>query len=208
MGMLLPTAEGEPLERALAELFDRFGGMGFAELQRVDEREFRDFARRFGETMRSMPFQLPENLLLIIRAVSVTSGVCTALNPAFNIWTAIEPYAKRLTARGGTDAAREIVREVVATAGTIARLPRQLDEVITLLQRGRLSIELPGIDHRLHSLEKLIQRAVSAVVFASLLLGGIFLRQSDAVFGWVLIAGSVIPLLHAVFAGIGRRRER
>ena len=94
--MLLPTAEGAPLEHAMSELFARFGGMGFAELQKIDPREFKDFADKFGKVMRAMPFQLPENLLLIIRAVGVTSGVCTALNPAFNIWTAIEPYAARL----------------------------------------------------------------------------------------------------------------
>ena len=85
MGMLLPAAEGAPLEHAMSELFARFGGMGFAELQKIDPREFKDFADKFGKVMRAMPFQLPENPLLIIRAVGVTSGVCTALNPAFNI---------------------------------------------------------------------------------------------------------------------------
>src|SRR5690554_5416410 len=69
MGMLLPTAESAPLELALGELFDRFGGMGFAELQSLDPSEYKDFADKFGKTMRSMPFQLPEDLLLIIRAV-------------------------------------------------------------------------------------------------------------------------------------------
>src|SRR5690606_29396569 len=59
MGMLLPTAESAPLELALGELFARFGGMGFAELRNVDPNEFRDFADKFGRTMRSMPFQLP-----------------------------------------------------------------------------------------------------------------------------------------------------
>lgn len=202
MGVLLPSAEGAPLENAMGELFDRFGGMGFAELQKVDPTEFTDFADKFGHVMRTMPFQLPENFLLIIRAVSVTSGVCTALNPAFNVWTAIEPYAKRLTREEGGGAARAMIQQAVATVGVIARLPQQLDNLSTLMQRGQLSIETPGVDRRLRALEQLAQRAVSAIIFAGLLLGGIFLKPTDPVLGGVLMAVSALPLLHAVFAGI------
>jgi len=202
MGVLLPSAEGAPLEHAMGELFDRFGGMGFAELQKVDPTEFTDFADKFGHVMRTMPFQLPENFLLIIRAVSVTSGVCTALNPGFNVWTAIEPYAKRLTREESGGAARAAIRQAVDTVGVIARLPQQLDSLSMLMQRGQLSIETPGVDRRLRALEQLAQRAVSAIIFAGLLLGGIFLKPSDPIPGGVLMAVSVLPLLHAVFAGI------
>lgn len=205
MGMLLPFAEAASLERAMSELFDRFGGMGFAELRKVDPHEFRDFAEKFGDVVRTMPFQLPEDLLLIIRAVSVTSGVSTALNPAFNIWTAIEPYAARLTSDERGAAARTLLKQVVETAGVVARLPGQLDALSTLIQRGRLSIEIPGVDRRLRALDRLGRQAVSAVIFAGLLLGGIFLKQTDEVLGWVLISASALPLLHAVFAGMAGR---
>lgn len=209
MGMLLPSAESAPLELALGELFDRFGGMGFAELQNIDPSEFKDFGDKFGRTMRTMPFQLPEDLLLIIRAVSVTSGVCTALNPSFNIWTAIEPYAARLTQRESGTAARAVVQQLLTTAGDIARLPGQLDALFTLIQRGQLAVSTPGLDRRIRSFENLARRVLSAIVFAGLLLGGIYLKQSEQVLGWVLIVGSGIPLIHAMFAGItGRGRER
>lgn len=207
MGVLLPSAEGAPLERAMSELFDRFGGMGFAELQKVNPDEFVDFAEKFGDVMRTMPFQLPENFLLIIRAVSVTSGVCSGLNPEFNVWTAIEPYAKRLTRDQSGGTIKMLAQQVFDTAGLIARLPQQFDDLNTMLQRGQLSVETPGVDRRLHALERLAQRAVSAVIFAGLLLGGIFLKQTDPIFGWALMAASAIPLLHALFAGIGRRHR-
>ncbi len=209
MGMLLPSAEGAPLEHAMSELFDRFGGLGFAELQKVDPREFKDFADKFGKVMRTMPFQLPENLLLIIRAVSVTSGVSTSLNPAFNIWTAIEPYAQRLTRNEGKNTLRALAEQALATAGVIARLPQQLDDLSTLIQREQLAIRTPGLDLRVRAFERLTQRVLSAIVFAGLLIGGIFLKQTDEVFGWVLMAVSGLPLLHALFAGIfSRERSR
>ena len=46
VGVLLPSADTAELERAMTQLFARFGGMGFAELQEVDPREFRAFADR------------------------------------------------------------------------------------------------------------------------------------------------------------------
>lgn len=207
MGVLLPTAESEPLELAMSELFARFGGMGFAELQKVDPDDYVDFAKEFGDVMRSMPFQLPEDFLLIIRAVSVTSGVCTALNPDFNVWTAIEPYAKRLTSKGVNDTVKVFAQQALETAALVVKLPQQLTEINALLQQGKLSVKTPGVDARLSSLERLGQRAVSAIIFAGLLLGGIFLKRTDEVFGWALMGASVFPLLHAMFAGIGGRRR-
>lgn len=207
MGMLLPTAEGAPLENAMSELFERFGGMGFAQLRNVNPREFKDFADKFGDVVRTMPFQLPENLLLIIRAVSVTSGVSTALNPAFNIWTAIEPYAQRLTRDEGGNALRAAAEQAMTTAAVIARLPQQLSDLSTLIQREQLAIRTPGLDQRVRSFERLTQRVLSAIVFAGLLIGGIFLKQTDTVFGWVLMGASVLPLLHTLLAGIVSRDQ-
>lgn len=123
MGVLLRTAETAPLERAMGELFDRFGGMGFAELQRVDPEEFRAFGNEFGEVMRTMPFQLPENFLLIIRAVSVTSGVASNLNSSYNVWTAIEPFAQRLARDEGGGTVKELAKQALSSAGLLLRLP-------------------------------------------------------------------------------------
>ena len=55
--------------------------------------------------------------------------------------------------------------------------------------------------------ERAAQRVVSAVLFVGLFVGGILLRVDEPVWGVTLMVLSVIPLLHAVFAGLfGRRR--
>jgi predicted unusual protein kinase regulating ubiquinone biosynthesis (AarF/ABC1/UbiB family) len=91
VGVLLPSADTAELERAMTKLFARFGGMGFAELQEVDPREFRAFAIEFGDVVRSLPFQFPENFLLIIRAMSLVSGNCSSLNPRSTSGTPSSP---------------------------------------------------------------------------------------------------------------------
>jgi predicted unusual protein kinase regulating ubiquinone biosynthesis (AarF/ABC1/UbiB family) len=206
LGVLLPSAETTDLEQAMTQLFARFGGMGFAELQAVDPKELRDFGLEFGEVVRALPFQLPENFLLIVRAMSLTSGMCSSLNPAFNIWDAVEPYAARLLREQGGNVVQSFLREAASVAGTLARLPKRVDDLATRIEEGRVAVDIPKLDRRLSRIERLASRVISAAIFAGLLIGGIYLRSQDFTFGTALIIASVPALLHALFAGITGRR--
>ncbi|GAA4166392.1 AarF/ABC1/UbiB kinase family protein [Gryllotalpicola daejeonensis] len=205
VGILLPSADTAELERAMTRLFDRFGGMGFAQLRRVDPREFRDFGQEFGRVVRSLPFQLPENFLLVIRSMSLTSGVCSALDPEFNIWDAIEPFAQRLLREEGGNVVASAAREIVSAAGVFARLPGRIDTLITRVNDGVVTVATPALDIRLSRLERLIRRAVGAVLFAGFLIGGVLLVPSALPAGIVLMCVSALPLGYALLAGGGRR---
>ena len=205
VGILLPSADTAELERAMTQLFARFGGMGFAELRDVDPREFRDFAREFGDVVRSLPFQLPENFLLIVRAMSLTSGMCSGLDPAFNVWDAVEPYAAQLLRDERGNIVQGFAQDALATAGLMAGLPKRLDRLVTRVEDGTVSVEAPRIDKRLARLERVGRRIVSAVLFAGLFVGGLILRADDEVWGAVLLLVSLVPLVHAVFAGLWSR---
>ena len=206
VGMLLPSADTAELERAMTKLFARFGGMGFAELQDVDPREYRAFAIEFGDVVRTLPFQLPENFLLIVRAMSLTSGMCSSLDPDFNIWNAVEPYSAQLLRSEGGNLLQTVVKQAGTIGGVLARLPQRLDNLITRVEEGAVSVQTPRLDRRLSSLERSVRRAISAILFTGLLIGGILLRVENPVFGTVLMAVSVLPLIHALFAGIVARR--
>jgi predicted unusual protein kinase regulating ubiquinone biosynthesis (AarF/ABC1/UbiB family) len=206
VGALLPSADTAELERAMTKLFARFGGMGFAELQKVDPREFRAFAIEFGDVVRSLPFQLPENFLLIVRAMSLTSGMCSSLDPAFNIWNAVEPYSAQLIRDETGNVIQDFARQVVSTLGILARLPQRADSLITRIDEGTITVQTPRLDRRLATIERGIRQAIAAVIFAALLIGGILLRPHFAVFGTVLMAVSALPLLYAVFSALFARR--
>ncbi|MFV0375571.1 ABC1 kinase family protein [Microbacterium sp.] len=201
IGVLLPTADTAELERALTELFARFGGMGFAQLRDVDPREFRAFADEFGEMVRALPVQLPENFLLIVRAMSLTSGVCSALDPQFNLWDAVEPYAARLVRDERGHLLRDFASQALSLASTVARMPGRVDDLITRIDEGRVVLPDPRVERRVARLERFGRRILSAVLFAGLLIGGAVVRDGDAVFGVVLMWASVPAGLHAVFAG-------
>jgi predicted unusual protein kinase regulating ubiquinone biosynthesis (AarF/ABC1/UbiB family) len=207
VGVLLPTADTAELERAMTKLFARFGGMGFAELQDVDPREFRDFASEFGDVVRTLPFQLPENFLLIVRAMSLTSGMCSSLDPAFNIWNAVEPYSDQLIREERGNLVQDVAKQALSTVGLVAGLPRRLDDLVTKIDEGRVTVATPRLDRRLSNLERIGRQVIAAIVFAGLLIGGILLRGNHVVvFGTVLMAVSGVPLLYVIVAGLFSRR--
>jgi predicted unusual protein kinase regulating ubiquinone biosynthesis (AarF/ABC1/UbiB family) len=206
IGVLLPSADTAELERAMTKLFARFGGMGFAELQDVDPKEFRAFAVEFSDVVRTLPFQLPENFLLIVRAMSLTSGMCSSLDPAFNIWSAVEPYSAQLIRDESGNLLQTVAKQALSTAGLLVRMPARMDNLITRIEEGRITVQTPRLDRRLASLERTGRRVIAAVIFAALLVGGILFRVHALVPGTVLMAVSALPLLYAIFAGVAARR--
>lgn len=201
VGVLLPSADTAELERAMTQLFARFGGMGFAELREVDPREFREFALQFRDVVRSLPFQLPENFLLVIRAMSLTSGVASALDPSFNLWDSIEPYANQLIRDERGNVVQDVARQAVDTVALAARLPRRLDDLVTRFDDGSVAVSVPSVERRLARLERSARQVVAALVFGAVLIAGVLVRADDRVLGTVLMVVSVVPLLFAVFGG-------
>ncbi|WP_342211832.1 ABC1 kinase family protein [Frigoribacterium sp. CFBP 8759] len=204
LGVLLPSADTLGLERAVTATFARFGGMGFAELRQVDPREYREFAGQFGDLIRSLPFQLPEDFLLVLRAMTLTSGVASALDPAFNLWDSVEPYAAQLIRDERGNAVQDVTRRTLDAATVAVRLPGRLDHLVTRLEDSTLEVGSPRIERQLTRIERTARRVVSAVLFAALLIAGAVLRSGDDVVGTVLMATSAVPLLHALLAGRGR----
>lgn len=203
-GVLLPSADSRELERVISHAFARFGGMGFAELRNVDPREFREFATEFSDIMLSLPFQLPANYLLVMRTTSLTSGVCSGLDPAYNLWDSVEPYAQGLL----RDETGGLVGEAVSSVRDAVRisvgLPARIDALLTEAENSGVRVEAPGVERVLLRQERAARRTTSAVLFAALFIGGAVLRLDVGGWGTATMIASAVPLLHALFAG--RRR--
>lgn len=199
VGVLVPSADTAELERAMTHLFARFGGMGFAELREVDPREFLDFAVEFGDLVRSLPFQFPENFLLIIRAMSLTSGVCSSLDARFNLWDSVEPYAAQLLRDERGNIVQDVAQQAFDAAGVALRLPKRLDGLVTRIEDGSLSAANPRLERQVARLNRTARRSVSAVIFGAMLIAGSVVRADDTLLGNILMIASVVPLLHGLW---------
>ena len=199
-GVLLPSANRRDMERIMTQVFARFGGMGFAELRQVDPKEFQDFALEFSDTILTLPFQLPSNFLLLMRASSLTSGVCSGLYPPFNLWDSVEPYAGRLLRDEAGNLVTEVAKNAWEVAGTAWRLPGRIDATLDRIEDGTLEVSSPRLERLAARTERTTRRILWAVVFAALLVAGAMLYSSAPVWGTVVMVSSAVPLAAALFA--------
>ena len=206
IGVLMPSADTVELERALTKVFDRFGGISFVELQTIDPREFKAFVNEFSDIVRALPFQFPENFLLVIRAISLTSGVCSSVNPQFNIWNAIEPYSAKLIKAEGGNVIEAFLRDGLTSLSLLARLPKRVDSLITRAELGQLTLRNPELEKRTTSLARAVRRVISAVLFGVFFISGLLVFPTEHDLGTVLLVISGFPLLHALFADVIARR--
>ncbi|MGC4173959.1 ABC1 kinase family protein [Demequina sp.] len=201
--VLLPGADVHELEVMMTKLFARFGGMGFAELRDVDPKEFVHFADEFGDLLLSQPFQLPENFLLIGRAASLTSGLCSSLDPSYNLWDSVEPYAQQLLKSESGNLVMDFVKQAVDVAQIAWGLPSRVDSVISRLEDGTLPVSVPKVEAAVVRIERIAKRAVGALLFVGLLVAGAVIYDSNHPLGITFMAASAVPFLYALF---GARR--
>ncbi len=208
LGVLLPGADLKLIEMAGAQLFDRFWGKSMKELREIDHAEMMKFGLQFRELMFEMPFQLPQDLLMLGRTVAILSGMCTGLNPEFNLWESIGPYAGKLVANEGLSGWETWLEEGLKILQILVSLPGRADRLMTIMERGDLSVQTPVLNMQVMHLESAVNRISGGIIFASFMISGAILRSSDPVTGNIVMGCSLLPLLWMMFFSRGHRPWR
>lgn len=205
LGVLLPSANVKLLEEASAQIFDRFWGMSMNELRNIQHRDMMKFGLQFRELMTSMPFQLPENLLLLGRTIGILSGMCTGLNAEFNLWLQIAPYAKKLTEGEGGSVFDTFLNEAGEFLKTLIALPGRTERVFGRIERGELNVQMPFVSLQISYLERSMNRLTGGIVFLGLLIAGAILYDSHILLAQGLLGGAGLALFYTMFL-VPRRR--
>ncbi|MGB9674195.1 MAG: ABC1 kinase family protein [Anaerolineales bacterium] len=201
MDILLPGADLSLIEEAEKQLFERYWGMSMRELSKISHAEMHQFAQQFRELMYSMPFQLPQNLLLLGRTVAILSGMCTGLDPNFNVWEQLQPYAQKLIAAEATSNWRVWLDELGDLARTMIAMPSQVSRVLNLLESGQISLKTSQSEAQMRRLEKAIRRLYGAVIFATFGLSGMVLLSNGwEIWGWICVGGGLVALLWSLIS--------
>jgi predicted unusual protein kinase regulating ubiquinone biosynthesis (AarF/ABC1/UbiB family) len=204
LDVLLPGADLKLLEQAEAQLFDRFWGMSMSELRKANHGEMRQFAMQFRELMYEMPFQLPHNLLLLGRTMAILSGMCTGLDPNFNLWGQLAPYAQKMVTEEGISNWEVWLDEIGDLVKELIGLPVQTGRILTRLERGELSVNTPQVNRQIYHLESAVNRLVGSIIFAAFLFGGVLLYQSgDIKLSYLFWGFSSVTLLWMAFFSRG-----
>ena len=193
LDVLLPSADIGQLEKATSLLFESFWGKTAPEMMQMHQDEAIKFVRQFRGLMYEMPFQVPENMILLGRCVSILSGICTGLFPEFNMWTSMVPYAQKLIQTEGGSTWKVILQEVVSTLQVLIALPKKTEALLNRIEQGNLEVHDPELQFRMRRVERGQDRLIKAVLFSAFLLGGIqvYLAKDYWVAGSLGLAGLI-----------------
>jgi predicted unusual protein kinase regulating ubiquinone biosynthesis (AarF/ABC1/UbiB family) len=178
MGFFTPEADTTRIEQAVGTLFDKFWGMGMNDLTNVEFDEMYNFGLQFRDLLSDLPFQIPQDVLYLGRAANILSGMMTALDPSFNPWQALQPFANDLadaTGQTTTRTARDVLGEVLRIGRTTLSLPNQADAFLSRALSGQLELRAQlsaSSTNDLRRIENSVSRLIWAVTFSALLVCG------------------------------------
>jgi predicted unusual protein kinase regulating ubiquinone biosynthesis (AarF/ABC1/UbiB family) len=200
LGMLLPGANLALLEQAQSRLFALFGGKNMSELHEVDRQQMRQFTDDFRELIYDLPFQIPNNLLLLGRTVAILSGMCSGLDPAFDLWRELEPFAQKLVAQEAIPAVGQILGEARKLAAALLAIPPKAERALDRIERDGLAVRTPELSRQLARLERGLNRLIAALLMAALLWAGSqFAIAGRATESRLLLGGAALALLAIVW---------
>ena len=195
LGVLLPNADLELLEQANNRVFDRFWGKTSPEIMEMKSEEALEFMQEFSGLLYEMPFQLPENFILLGRCLAILSGICTGLDAEFNLWTSVAPYGEKLMRSEGGQNWKTWLSEAGKILQTAVGLPMRADALISRLEQGKLEVRTPDLRTQLARLERSQRRTAAAVVFAAFLLTAAQLYLAGSLLLAGLAAGGALMAL-------------
>ena len=196
LDMLLPNADLQLIEQAQAKVFDSIWGMSMAEMQSISYHEMREMGKDFRDLIYQMPFQMPQDLIFLGRTVAILSGMCTGLDPKFNLWENLAPYAQEfLAAEAGGDIVRWL-REAVWIVQIFPTSMRRMNSIMGKIEVGELEVRAPQVSRQINQLEFSVRRLVGALVFAAFLISGVqFYLADEQLLGSILFGSALVALV-------------
>jgi predicted unusual protein kinase regulating ubiquinone biosynthesis (AarF/ABC1/UbiB family) len=139
----------------------------------MHKEEAQEFIDEFGDLIYEMPFQVPENLILLGRCLGILSGMCSGLDPDFNIWQSVSPYTEELVEAEGGGKWNILLDEILGMLQKLLALPAKTDALINQMTQGRMEVRTPALTREVERLTRSQRKIGGAVVFAAFLLGGV-----------------------------------
>ena len=203
-GFLLPGADLERLEQVEGDLLDRYSGLTMRQAREQAMSEWQDLAREYRDILYEMPFQFPANLLFVGRAISILFGMASSLNPDFDLWQSVEPFARQMVIEEARRDWRDVLGELEKGVRLALSLPGQADRFFGEALRGELSVQTvwsPEAMRAVRRVESAVNKLTTAVVFAALLLAAMatYVVNGGDVLSYILFALAAVALLATLF---------
>lgn len=194
LDLLLPGADLELIAKADEELFKHFWGKNMTELTQFDVREMQEIAWEFRDLIYDLPFQVPQDIIFLFRAVGILSGMCTGLDPEFNVWEHLAPYSRQLLAEEAFDQGKVWLSEFGKIIQKLIAFPSRVDTLMLKLEQGQLTIRNPDLVNELRRLDLTLWRlTLSLFVVLFIFISALLFISQEVLFAGIL-AGIAVAL--------------
>jgi ubiquinone biosynthesis protein len=135
--------------------------------------------------------QIPKDWVLLNRAIVLVSGVAMVLVPEWNPLPTLQPYLQKqlLNQQGGL--AQIVVNAVKNQLNAAVTIPLELQKTLRKVNKGKLEVEIKGLDNSLKSIRNVVQQITWLLLF------------SISVYFYVSLHEVVYPKLHLLFECTG-----
>lgn len=140
-GALLEGADLRRLEEIHEALFERFWGVSVGQLRNVALNEAGYFFREYRDVLYEAPFQFQADMLFIVRAVGILSGMAANLDPDFDVWAKTVPFAERYAKEDLDEHWQDWLHEASTIGQRLAKMPTRVEQMLTQAERGKFVVQ-------------------------------------------------------------------
>jgi predicted unusual protein kinase regulating ubiquinone biosynthesis (AarF/ABC1/UbiB family) len=177
MNMILPGADKRLITRGIQAMLRHSYNRTMREMTNLDVEAIFDETR---DIIYDLPFQIPQDLLYLGRALSMVGGLATEVCPDINLFDELRPFARTMMDREQKEGnwADRVQKELRDLGQILLKLPRQMDEYYSTANRGEIQTrsDTSRLERGMRRVERSTDRLAGGVFAASLFLGGVQLR--------------------------------
>ena len=159
----------------------------------------------FFEKLRKYQIHCPSDIVFLIKAITTTEGIVTAMAPGFDVMSYAQPYIVRLVRRrySPNRIRKRVTRTALAYAEMFESLPNNTDRFFRLLNRNQFQLRLTheGLMAFDRTVTRSSKRLAVAMVSTSLIIAGAILIHAECSkpFGNVLIVSGCLAIAFGLF---------
>ena len=163
MGMIMGDADRDDIQRAIKRVMDEVFDRSISEYKNID---FVAMSYDLRAIFLTLPFQLPQDVVYLGRALSLLSGVITILDADTNFIRSIQPIARRWLSQNQSS----LIDNAVRIGRQLLGLPGRIDRVLGMIEQGALRVDMRTMERQLQRMEQRAARS-ERILTLSLLIG-------------------------------------
>jgi predicted unusual protein kinase regulating ubiquinone biosynthesis (AarF/ABC1/UbiB family) len=194
---ILPNADRRQILQGIQTALRFVYNKNQKELNTLD---FEEIIDEMQDMIYEMPFQMPQDLIYLGRAVSMVAGLATMIEPQINLFDSLRPFSIELLAKEQreTNWPARINDEIQAIIQFLLSLPRKMDSYYSSINHfeWQLHNDFQKLERGLGRVERSNGRLAGSILAAGLFIGGVQLRTNGRIkesdYAWLAASLAVL----------------